>query len=303
MAALERTFRAPHPIDLRLTLGPLRTGRLDPTMWVRPDGVWRATRTPDGPATVHLASLGDRIGVWAWGPGAGWAIEASPALVGAGDDTSGFRPRHPLVAGLAHRFPGLRLPRSQAVVEALVPTVLAQKVTGVEAVRGYRALVRALGERAPGPAGDAGLRLPPAPARLAVTPSYAFHPLGVERRRAETIRGACRVAPRLEATASLPPADARALLRVLPGVGPWTAAEVALVSLGDADAVPVGDFHLPNQVSWALAGEARGDDARMLELLAPFTGHRGRVLRLLAAGGHRAPRFGPRTTVRAIASI
>ena len=78
----------------------------------------------------------------------------------------------------------------------------------------------------------------------------------------------------------------------MPGIGPWTAAEVMVRVLGDPDAVSVGDFHLPHLVSWALAGEARGTDERMLELLEPFRGQRARVIRLLELSGN------PRTALR-----
>ena len=145
--------------------------------------------------------------------------------------------------------------------------------------------------------------LPPPPERLAALPYHAFHPLGVERRRADTVRLVARNARRLEEAAAMEPADARRRLRALPGVGAWTAAEVALAALGDADAVSVGDYHLPHHVAWALAGEPRGDDDRMLELLEPYRGHRGRVLRLLVAGAPGPPRFGPRLPLRDIASI
>ena len=267
--------------------------------------MWRTTRTPDGPASMHVALLpGEQlVEVQAWGPGAAWALEAAPELVAAGDDSAGFRPSHPVVAGLARRFPGLRIPRTRAVMEALVPAILSQKVTGGEARRAYQGLVRALAEPAPGPPGAAGLCLPPAPARLAAMPYWDFHRFGVERRRADTVRRACAVAPRMEEASALPAADAAVRLQVLPGIGPWTAAMVGLVALGDADAVPVGDFHFCHQVSWALAGEARGTDERMLELLEPFRGHRGRVIRLIVAGGFREPRFGPRMEVRSIARI
>ena len=97
--------------------------------------------------------------------------------------------------------------------------------------------------------------------------------------------------------------DAYRRLRAFPGVGAWTAAEVAHIALGDVDAVSVGDFHLKNQVSWALAGEARGTDERMLELLEPWRGQRARVLRLLGTGGIQAPRFGPRLPTQSIAAI
>ena len=99
------------------------------------------------------------------------------------------------------------------------------------------------------------------------------------------------------------PAEARSRLTALPGVGPWSAAEVAFVALGDADAVSVGDYHLPSLVSFALAGEPRGDDARMLELLEPWRGHRGRVVRLLEAGGVSPPRYGPRMPMQDIVGL
>jgi 3-methyladenine DNA glycosylase/8-oxoguanine DNA glycosylase len=99
------------------------------------------------------------------------------------------------------------------------------------------------------------------------------------------------------------PASATRRLCAFPGIGPWTAAQVGLAALGDPDAVPVGDLHLPNMVAWALAGEPRGTDDRMLELLEPFAGHRGRAARLLTLAGLQAPRFGPRNRLRSIRSI
>jgi 3-methyladenine DNA glycosylase/8-oxoguanine DNA glycosylase len=117
------------------------------------------------------------------------------------------------------------------------------------------------------------------------------------------IRELARRAGRLDRLADLPASEARDRLALLPGLGPWTAAEVAIVALGDADAVSVGDYHLPHNVSWILAGEPRATDARMLELLEPFAGHRGRVLRLIAASGVGAPRFGPRQPLQEIAKI
>jgi 3-methyladenine DNA glycosylase/8-oxoguanine DNA glycosylase len=78
---------------------------------------------------------------------------------------------------------------------------------------------------------------------------------------------------------------------------------VGLRALGDPDAVSVGDFHLAHAVCWALAGEPRGTDGRMLELLAPYAGHRARVIRLVEAAGIQAPRRGPRMAPRSITGI
>lgn len=101
----------------------------------------------------------------------------------------------------------------------------------------------------------------------------------------------------------MPGEAARARLEALLGIGPWTAAETARIALGDPDAVTVGDYRLPNLVSWALAGEPRGDDRRMLELLEPYRVQRGRVQRLLEASGISAPRYGPHIAARAIEGI
>ncbi len=300
MTVLERTVRPMLPVDLRLTLFPLRRGRLDPSVRFEPAGVWRATRTPAGPATTHIrvSAAAGTATMRAWGPGAEWALEAFPALIGAGDDEAGFHAGAGLIGELHHRLRGLRIGRTGAVMEALVPSILEQKVVGLEARRSYARLVRSLGEPAPG---TEDLFVPPPAKTLATTPSWVFHQANVERKRADTIRRACSYAARLEETVAMAPADARRRLTALPGIGAWTAAEVAMVALGDADAVSVGDYHLPNQVSWALAGEPRGDDARMLELLEPWRGHRGRVLRLIGAGAGAAPRYGPRMPLRVIA--
>jgi 3-methyladenine DNA glycosylase/8-oxoguanine DNA glycosylase len=299
-AALERLVPLTAPLDLRLTLLPLSRGPYDPTIRLAPDRAIRASRTPDGPATIALAIHGDQVDARAWGAGARWALEQLPDLIGLPDDPAAFQPVHPIVRELHRRLVGLRLGRTALVMESLVPAILEQKVTGFEASHARRQLIRRYGERAPGPF---DLWLLPPPETLAALPYYAFHPLGVERRRADTIRWAAAHAGRVEQIVDLPLAEATARLRALPGIGPWTTAEVTLRALGDADAVSVGDFHIPSIVAWALAGERKADDARMLELLEPYRGQRGRVIRLLEAGGIAPPRHGPRMSPRSITPI
>ena len=165
--------------------------------------------------------------------------------------------------------------------EALVPAVLEQKVVGAEARRAWRLLLLRFGDRPPGPA-PAGMRVFPPARAWAMIPSWEWHRAGVEGVRAKTIVGAARVAARLEEIVAMSPAEADLRLRSLPGIGPWTSAEVRQRACGDADAVSVGDYHLPGMVGWALAGR-KVDDAGMLELLAPFPGHRHRVARLVDA--------------------
>jgi 3-methyladenine DNA glycosylase/8-oxoguanine DNA glycosylase len=307
--AAERILPLPARIDLRRTLAPLRRGYGDPCWHLDGGDIWRGANTPDGPVTLRLREhpTSGAIRASAWGGGSAWALDALPDLVGANDDLEPFDALlsargnqgsgargHTTVRDLHRRQPGLRIPRSRAIVEALVPIVLEQKVTGVEARQSYRDLVAGLGPAAPGPAGDRGLKAPPLPCVLACTPSWTWHRLGVESKRADTIRRACARADRLEEAAAMAPAEAYRRLTAIPGIGPWTVAELSLVALGDPDAVVVGDYHLPNQVAWVLAGMARADDSVMLELLEPFRGQRGRVMRLITTAGHSAPRRGPR---------
>jgi 3-methyladenine DNA glycosylase/8-oxoguanine DNA glycosylase len=287
-----RRLRVDHgPLDLVATTFPLRQGLDDPTMRVVRGEVWRALRTRDGPATLHLRLDGGELVASAVGPGADAALDLAPRLAGLDDDPAALQPLHDAVAQARRRSPGLRLTAGTAVADAVVWVVIAQKVVGFDARRAYRDLVRRLGEPAPG---DQRLLLPPDPARVAREPYWTFHECNIERRRATVVLNAALRAPALNALAELPAAQARERLQSLPGVGPWTAAEVTAVSHGDPDAVPLGDYHVPNVVAYALAGEPRADDARMLELLEPYAGQRGRVIRLLMSGGRGAPRYGPR---------
>jgi 3-methyladenine DNA glycosylase/8-oxoguanine DNA glycosylase len=295
-----RTIPLDRPLDLRLTLAPHLRGTADPAMRLGRTRAIRATRTPDGPATIALTLDGTRLHVEAWGPGADRALDGAPALAGVEDGRDGFAPADRLLADLDRRMPGLRIGRSGAVLEALIPAILEQKVTGIEARRAYRGIIARWGETAPGPF---GLRLLPPPDVLARLPYEAFHPIGLERRRADLVRSVALRAARFEEIVELPLPDAYRRLTALPGLGPWTAAEVALRALGDPDAVSVGDYHIPSMVGFALAGERKATDARMLELLAPYRGQRARVIRLLEASGIRPPARGPRMTVRSIAAI
>lgn len=288
---VERIVPLPGPVDLVRTLRPLQQGPTDPTMIIDDSGVWRATRTAQGIATIHFATISGGVAVRAWGPGASWAAERAPGMVGLHDSPDSFHPDHAGLRRLHRRFPGLRIGRSEAVFEQLVAAILGQRVTFGEATRSWRRLVQAFAEPAPGPR---DLLLPPAPEALGRLGYYDLHPFGVEKARAMTILRACATAAQLQRNSSLEAADTFCLLTKLPGIGPWTAAKTATVALGDADAVPVGDFHLPNRVCWALAAEPRGDDRRMLELLEPYRGHRGRVLGLLHIAGPRPERRGPR---------
>jgi 3-methyladenine DNA glycosylase/8-oxoguanine DNA glycosylase len=224
-------------------------------------------------------------------------------MLGADDDPTGFASgAHPVMAAAFRRFgPGWRLLRTERVVEALVPAVLEQRVTGMEASRAWAALVRAFGEPAPGPPGPSEvphLVVAPDGPDWAQIPSWAWHRAGVDPGRARTITTAAERAATLERLSARPPGEAAQALCSLPGVGVWTAAEVAVRAWGDRDAVSFGDFHLARAVVHALTGRTDGDDEQMAELLRPWSGQRARAVRLLMLhSGHTPPRRGPRATI------
>ncbi|WP_432836559.1 DNA-3-methyladenine glycosylase family protein [Dactylosporangium sp. CA-092794] len=293
-------MKVPERYDLVRTLRGLAPIQGDPTLSLSPGSGWFATRTPDGPGTLHFTLAGPDLTWEAFGPGADWLLDRAPAIAGLRDDVTGFAElarQHPVVHRLAREHAGLRMGATGRIFHPLVPTILGQKVSGKEAHHGYVRVLRRLSEPAPGP--RPGLLLPPDPEVIARTPYWAFHPFGIEQKRAETLRRAAAQAVALERCTDASTATAR--LVSIPGIGPWTAAEVTRVAYGDADTVSVGDYNIKNQVAFALTGAARGTDEHMLELLAPFAPHRGRVCALISAAGIAAPRFGPRMPLRSFA--
>ncbi|MFC5995542.1 DNA-3-methyladenine glycosylase family protein [Pseudonocardia hispaniensis] len=299
---IEREWRPPFPLDLVGVLAGLRRGRGDPT-WRSigdgsgPPGIWRVATTPDGPATlrVHRRADGTVVAV-AWGPGAGWTLDGLPALLGAEDDPGRFVAHHPIVRDAVRRLPGLRLGSTRRVWDVLVPAILEQKVTCVEARRSWRELCLRFGEPAPGPAPE-GLRVPPSAARIREIPDWEWHRAGVDAKRRRAILAAAAVAHRLEQAVDLGGEAGRQLLRRVPGIGVWTAAEVAQRAWGDPDAVSFGDLHLPSLVGWALVGRPL-DDAGLLAVLTPYAPQRQRAVRYVELSGVRRPRRGPRFAPR-----
>lgn len=287
-------------LDAVAAWSSLRRGGSDPTFASAGRIIWKGWRTPEGPATVWVSQPrpGDPVTARVWGAGSSWVSTRLPAMLGAHDDPSGFRPHHDVLRQAAARFSGLRVPTTGLVIEALVPSIIEQRVTGAEAFTGYRRLVRRFGEAAPGPAGQRGLLVAPSAGGWAGIPSWAWLRVGIDPGRSDTVMRALRHAPALERCVDLSPAAARARLMAISGVGVWTAAEVAHVALGDADAVSFGDYHVAKDIGVALTGR-QVDDHGLERLLAPYVGHRYRVQRLVELAGWRRARHGPRRTLPA----
>ena len=282
------------PAAIAETLSYYRFGLADPTTRLHRGEFWRATHTPEGVGALHIDFRNERLAAQAWGPGADWLMKHVDAMTGARDEGFRFLNAHSAIMAAQRDHPDLRFGASFTLYHELLPTVLGQRVTGGEGVRQWHQLVYRLGAVAPGPT---ELRLPPAPDELANQPAWWFHPLGIEAKRAEPLRQLARRASKLFQWAELAPATAAEKLALLPGIGPWTIGSALASGLGDPDSVAVGDYHLKNVVGHALADRARSTDEEMLALLEPYRGQRGRVVRLLLAAGHRAPKFGPRQRV------
>ncbi|GAA3843585.1 DNA-3-methyladenine glycosylase [Saccharothrix violaceirubra] len=290
MPESRRTWAPTFPLDVGALLRPLRRGPGDPS-FSAVDGVRLAANTPTGPGTLRLTRA-DVVTAQAWGDGAEWLLDRVPALLGADDDDSGFVGHHPLITETRRRLPGLRLGATGRVWDALLPAVLEQKVTGTEAHRSYAALCRRFGAPAPG---TPGMFVPPTPRALLAVTDWEWHAAGVDGARRRTLIAAAQVAHRLET--DLRGEEGRTLLRKVPGIGVWTAAEVAQRAWGDPDAVSFGDYHLANLVGEALLGQ-RIDDDEMAVVLAPYAPQRQRAVRYIESSGfrreRRAPRFSPR---------
>ena len=299
-----RTVTFPGVASFGHTLAPLRRGPRDPCFQLPGDGsIWRTSLVPTGPVTARISRTAlNAVQCVAWGSGAQEFIEMLPAMLGAEDDASDFVPRDPTVAAAHRRVPHLRLGRTGLVLEALIPAIIEQRVPGADAFRSWRLLVSKYGTPAPGPA-PTGMRVAPSAEAWRHIPSWEFHRANVDPRRAQTVVTCARRAASLERLVSRPAAQAREALTSFPGVGEWTAAETAQRAFGDADAVSVGDYHIPKMIGWTLLGRPV-DDAVMLELLEPMRPHRHRVVRLLEASGLASePRRGARLPVQRISQL
>lgn len=283
------TLAVTPPFDMDRTLRLLEVGeRADDGTW------WWASQTDAGIGTVQIARTEDGVAATAWGAGASVLLQRLPLLVGR-DDTSGLVDIPERAQPIMRDTRGVRLGHTGDIHAALVKAVLGQVVTTKEANQSLRALVRAHGQPAPGPR---PMHAVPTPELLAGLTYEDLHRFGIERRRASTLVEVARRAKRLAEITAMSRGDAYRRLEAVRGVGAWTSAVVMGAAWGDKDAVPVGDYHIPNGVAWVLTGRDRGTDEEMLELLEPFRPERRRFLTAIKLRGVHAPRYGPKTAVR-----
>lgn len=266
--------------------------------------MWRATLTPDGPATVRISHATSRSPqAHTYGEGAEWLAARAHDLYGLSDSIPFITARHDTVATAQRTFGQLPMGRSHVPYHELLPAVLGQRVTGLEAHREWNVLVRRHGCRAPGPVDD--LWVPPHPDELTSLPYTTLHTYGIEKKRADALRAVAKHAHFLHrlAESSLHAHELTQKLQLIPGVGVWTAAVAGGLAFGDPDALQVGDFHVKNTVAYALTGAIRGTDEEMIQSMAPYAGHRHRVVRWLQLSGMKAPARGPRQRIVSITRL
>lgn len=287
---------------MRHTVGMLRNGRHDPTTKIDPDSLWRATLTPHGAGTICITAWSSSTPqITHFGPGGQWLADRALDHLGYSDTPPILVPAHSAVTRAQRRFGSLALPRTHSPYHELLPAILGQRVTAIEAFSQWRQLCVQYGSRAPGPRDD--LYVPPDPEVLSRQPYFVLHKFGIEKRRADALTRTAAFASRLirdiDLSHTAPDIYTHELTR-LPGIGVWTAATAGGVAFGDADALLVGDYHVKNTVAFALTGKSRGTDEEMVSLMEPYRGHRARVVRWLELDGWIAPKFGPRQRISSI---
>ncbi len=217
------------------------------------DGVYRRSlRLPHGAAIVELTEDGDAVRCALaladprdLGPAVARSrclldLDADPVAVA---DTLG---RDAVLGDLVRAVPGRRSPGAVDGAELAFRAVLGQAIT-VAAARTLAArLVEAHGAPLAAPSGGI-TRLFPAPQDLAaVDPASLPGPAG--RRAALHGLAEALASGRLDLDAGADRLEAARRLHAIPGVGPWTAAYVAMRALGDPDVFLPGDVALRSAV-------------------------------------------------------
>ena len=294
--ALKRQLKAPAGYRLDNTYGTLAMGQFDPSMRTSRERVEIASWTPYGPVSVRAVHAGDTLSVFAWGDGADYAVESADGWLGLNDQPEAFQPPVGPVRDLHTRYSGMHFSSALSVPLRAIQIVLFQLVTYHEAVRTWNDLVKRHGSPAAGP-----LKLVQPPSANLIR-SLSVDDLvyaGLTHKRARTIKAIATNASAIDRDAKKSAQAALGRLATLQGFGPWSLGYLDGTVFQNPDAVLLGDYHLPRMVAWHLIREQKADDARMLELLEPYAGHRFRVVRLIWASGEVQPRRGPRMTPRA----
>lgn len=293
----EHRFSTIGPYNLTATLSNLSLGSGDPCLRVDGEQVRLAFSTDRGAVVAECRAGDDEVAVRLRGPDAERFVPHLPTMLGLDYRPPEFDgPRRLRV--LAHKFAGLRLPRAPLLFPRVVQIVLQQLISYHDACAGWRDLVRRYGQEVEG---DDDLIAPPRPEVLARMATYQFVECGILPQHGRRISGLARIASGIErAWGGGVSGDSLEttsdLLLKQPGVGPWTVGYLRGSSMGDSDALVLGDYGFPKHVVYFFTGEERDDatDEDMLRYFEPYRPHRFLVRTLIVKGAPRPPRRGPR---------
>jgi len=217
----------------------------------------RQPADPDGPVTIEVPGSPDARPV----------VDQTRRILSLDIDGSDFPEvgrRDPVIGRLQRRYPGLRPVLFLSTFEAAAWAIIGARISIRQAARTKAAMAEELG-----PAVEVhGERLHAFPSPRKVATLDAFP--GLFGRKAEWLRGIADavLAGRLDAQMlrSQPPDEARARLRELPGIGPFSADLVLLRGAGEPDALPTAEPRLRRSI--ALAYDRTEPSAEELEELA-----------------------------------
>jgi 3-methyladenine DNA glycosylase/8-oxoguanine DNA glycosylase len=259
-------------------------GPFDPTGTLDRDCFRKAFFYSEEPAAIEICRAERGLKICAHGSFADELLTETIAGLQQDDGYTAFATPDTGVLRLHTLHPGLRLLRVPWLYDITCSAILQQRVRTVDAMREWRRITQRWGTPAP-----LGLRSFPSADVLAHVPMFALESIGIDAKRARTLLAFARESRLVSMKSGMTFADLRKYLLRIPGIGPWTTESVMGYGAGDTDAAIPGDLHLPRVVCYALAGEERGSDERMMELLEPFRGDRFRIIRLIGAAGVDVP--------------
>jgi AraC family transcriptional regulator of adaptative response / DNA-3-methyladenine glycosylase II len=168
---------------------------------------------------------------------------------------------------------GLRLVRTQGVLDGLLWSIIGQQINLPFACLLKRRLIENTGTALPG-----GLFSLPAPEAVARLEPADLRPWQYSRQKAEYLVGAARLVASgeldLAALRTMSATRAERTLLAVRGLGPWSVNYLMMRSLGFADCVPIGDTGVTSGLQTLLRLEERPDADATRRLMNVFSPHR-----------------------------
>ncbi len=252
-------------------------------------GLWRVVEWEDRPVLLHLSGSQGTVEVAYYGRmDQSLLCRRASRLLNLHWDRQGFlrlAAATPL-ALLARRMRGLTLVGFASRWEGVVACLVSQQLSLSAALSIRNRLAQTFGQQAcVTPQGLPLYTLPP-PEEVAEMREEALRAVGLSRPKARHLRELARLMaegefPSEEEIRHLPRERAVERLRVLPGLGEWSANYLMVRAYGHPDGFPASDAGLLRNLMLALGMEKRPTPAQAEELAAPFAGQRSLLTALL----------------------